>query len=487
MRFFVKKMKKKTYFARVLAPATMVAALDKHLESSQRFLTGVRSLSSCADIEKRQLRGLLLALDKCQKLSTAQGAAFLEALDQTLWSSSSLEELRLRVAEKTMQVEEASARRTLQDFSQLYLFLTEELAAAILTGSMNNDQLLCALCQHAARLSLRAPSEPTIAVMVTLANWQKIQQGIGDKAKFMLLHQQKPVLKRYLLAAGDAPTALAALPTDFRQLPDKLRQDAFGDGAPADLTAHAVAFLQAAKSMPLRGTNRAIAASSAVSQHEHEEETSDWTARMVSAAVRGAMAATRVPDASMNASVRPTDMLAIMDAPRGDREDVSVAEVAAPVSTGPGESLAVPPRTATAAVPLDVSMSPPTVAEQLAALCGDAQAHKNNRGLKKPAATVRMKRPAAAIASTGCDGKKAKAGKAAEGQESKKAKSKAKPKAQTATKPKGQMSREERRRAILAVVPKAMQQRYKDGCSKCRYTRCTVSCWIGRGFFPHEG
>ena len=119
MRLFVKKMKKKTYFARVLAPAATMVALDKHLESSQRFLTGVRSLSSYADIEKKQLRGLLLALDKCQKLSTAQGAAFLEALDHTLWSSSSLEELRLRVAEKTTQVEEASARRALQDFSQL--------------------------------------------------------------------------------------------------------------------------------------------------------------------------------------------------------------------------------------------------------------------------------------------------------------------------------------------------------------------------------
>ena len=119
-------------------------------------------------MRKNSCAAWLLALDKCQKLSTAQGAAFLEALDHTLWSSSSLEELRLRAAEKTTQVEEASARRALQDFSQLYLFLTEELAAAILTGSMNNDQLLCALCQHAARLSLRAPSEPTIAVMVTL-------------------------------------------------------------------------------------------------------------------------------------------------------------------------------------------------------------------------------------------------------------------------------------------------------------------------------
>eukprot|EP00435_Cladocopium_sp_Y103_P028734 s1684_g7.t1 len=132
-----------------------MVVLEKHLESSQRFLSGLRSLSSYADIEKKQLQGLLVAVDKCHKLSTAQGAALVESIDTTLWSASSLEELRLRVADKTSQVEEASQRRAMQDFTQLHLFLTEELAVASLQGSMNNEQLLRALCEHAARLTRR--------------------------------------------------------------------------------------------------------------------------------------------------------------------------------------------------------------------------------------------------------------------------------------------------------------------------------------------
>ena len=46
----------------------------------------------------------------------------------------------------------------------------------------------------------------------------------------------------------------------------------------------------------------------------------------------------------------------------------------------------------------------------------------------------------------------------------------------------GESLRAARRRAILQLVPKKMQQQFKNGCSKCRFTRCTVSCWMSRGF-----
>ena len=39
-----------------------------------------------------------------------------------------------------------------------------------------------------------------------------------------------------------------------------------------------------------------------------------------------------------------------------------------------------------------------------------------------------------------------------------------------------------RRQAYLASMPKKIQAQYRKGCSKCRYTRCTVSCWRSRGF-----
>ena len=45
----------------------------------------MRSLSSYWDIEKKQLLGLLTAVDKCQKLSTAQGTALLEDVYSETW------------------------------------------------------------------------------------------------------------------------------------------------------------------------------------------------------------------------------------------------------------------------------------------------------------------------------------------------------------------------------------------------------------------
>eukprot|EP00435_Cladocopium_sp_Y103_P074668 s444_g50.t1 len=180
-----------------------MVVLEKHLESAQRFLSGLRSLSSYGDIEKKkQLRGLLVAVDKCQKLSTAQGAALVESIDTTLWSASSLEELRLRVADKTSQVEEASQRRAMQDFTQLYFFLTEELAVASFQGSMNNDQLLRALCEHAARLTLRVPSEATLAAMVyhrILGSCQMmfVKRHLEMAVRLMSLHLQWLLLKPF--------------------------------------------------------------------------------------------------------------------------------------------------------------------------------------------------------------------------------------------------------------------------------------------------
>ena len=106
---------------------------------------------------------------------------------------------------------------------------------------------------------------------------------------------------------------------------------------------------------------------------------------------------------------------------------------------------------------------------------------------KRPATKASLrKRPAAAMAPKGCSDRKAFA--AAKGKSSGKtstgcpmsAKAKAKrtdPKAATAT-----LSRQARRQAILAVVPKKVQLQFQNGCSKCRYTNCTVSCWRSRGF-----
>ena len=161
-----------------------MVVLEKQLEAAQRFLAGVRALASYEDIEPKQLKGLLIALCKCKDLSTSQAAAFLEGIDPRIWSEGAVEELQREVAAKTSQVQVDKERTKMQGFSQIPRFLTPELARMILEGPATSDRILQALCLHAGRMSLRVPSEFTIAVFVTLSNWQQIQGGLTEQGKF---------------------------------------------------------------------------------------------------------------------------------------------------------------------------------------------------------------------------------------------------------------------------------------------------------------
>ena len=47
----------------------------------------------------------------------------------------------------------------------------------------------------------------------------------------------------------------------------------------------------------------------------------------------------------------------------------------------------------------------------------------------------------------------------------------------------GAVSRAERRKNVLALVPKKLRAQFSGGCAKCRFTSgCTPSCWFQRGF-----
>ena len=71
---------------------------------------------------------------------------------------------------------------------------------------------------------------------------------------------------------------------------------------------------------------------------------------------------------------------------------------------------------------------------------------KNKPALRRPAAAAKVKQPRA-------DGKE------------------------------GESREAKRLRLINAYVPKAMQEKYRDGCSRCYHRAgCTLSCWRLRGF-----
>ena len=202
-----------------------MVALEKQLEASQRFLSGVRNLASYEDIQQKQLKGLQCALEKTKDLRTSQAAVFLEHIDSILWSEDAINELQRLVASKTSQVEaDGERRKIMQDFSQIPQFLTQELATMILDGKASAQQVLRALCLHAGRMSLRVPSEFTMAVFVTLANWQQIQQGMSDKEKFQLLQEHKVSVCRAFGAMEDVTMAFGAMrflkiyPSSFAKL-----------------------------------------------------------------------------------------------------------------------------------------------------------------------------------------------------------------------------------------------------------------------------
>ena len=319
-----------------------MVGLEKQLESAQRFLAGVRALASYEDIEQKQLKGLLIALCKCKDLSTSQAAALLEGIDPRIWSEGAVEELQREIAAKTSQVEVDKERTKMQDFSQIPRHLTPELARMILEGPATSDQILQALCVHAGRMSLRVPSEFTIAVLVTLSNWKQIQGGLTEQGKYLLLQDEKLLVRKRLVALNKVANGILALPMDPAELPQNLRQAAFGNGAPFAMDEVAVAVIQEAKTMPLRGTNRSVSLSS-TTRRGAEEGSADWTVRAITAAVQGAVAASRSLGNGSTAAraasltraareVRPQEMLALTNVPHAEMmAEVSTRSTGAPL------------------------------------------------------------------------------------------------------------------------------------------------------------
>ena len=182
----------------------MASAL-KNLEAAQGFLQGMRTLSSYGAVEDKQAHGVLRCLERSAALTPAQGAAFVQSLDPSVWRREYLEQFKAHVAEKTSAVVEAgsqSGRRPMQDFQTLGQMLTESLGEAVLRGTQPSADLLQALCAHAARLSLRCPTELTQAVLITLAHWRQLRRGFNDKLLFDLLQQHKGSVKKYLAATA---------------------------------------------------------------------------------------------------------------------------------------------------------------------------------------------------------------------------------------------------------------------------------------------
>jgi hypothetical protein len=486
-------------------------AAEKQIDAAQKFLRGIQSLASYEEVRDKQAQGVQRSLEKLYSFIAAQAASWLRLLQADLWTVGQLDSFRELVAAKTRPVEVESNRGGVtQDFTLLPYYLSDDLAQDVGNAATDSDRLLCRLCQHAAKMTLRNASEATKATIVVLAKWNMCKRGLSPRQQHELFCRFKPVVTKYLTAAEDSKYLLD-LPVAWEELDQDIVTRVFPTGKPTQITDLAAEICNYVRHMPLRKDNRLLQSSSHALPSSGQVPPGFLAVEDICGSMQ--ISATKCCDDA----VEPSRSFRIMraDPPQlaiCDRPPVEAAE-------------SVEPKPA-------ATMS---VAEQLAALRADMdppmEAAARGGKMKKPAASQKrpgtlrprgrppgtgkpravrkagLTRPAVATSKdtsmgreqdfamlpTGAVGSKRSNVAKASAMPKGKIKTSKKPevakrssKGKVTVTPKGAnvaaSDRAARRQAILASVPKKIQAQYRKGCSKCRYTRCTVSCWRSRGF-----
>ena len=435
----------------------------KQIEAAQRILRGVVALGSFSDIREKQWRGVSKALGKVPVLTPAQAAEWLAALDGNIWTAAQVAEYQEAVAVKTNALEEQACRGTGQDFQMLPYYLTEELAAMVVTEeNMDRDALLQKLCNHAAKLSLRNASEASKATLLVLAHWHTVRK-MSPHDQYLFYVNKKPVVTKYLATVDVGSQALPELPMSWKDLPKEVINQMFPTGKPAELTASTAAeMVQLVRQYPLRKDNKLLQTSVTRKGPQFASAADvvsvDAVCKVVEACSRLRSEAPRETGTaalgSMGSAVmKQMPMLALEDGAvdgSGDLRGPSGSQVEVKET----ESL--------------------TVTQQLAALKKDLPQEKDTTAPRaRQGAKAIAKKPAAAPKVAKKPAAKAKA--------SKKISSSSKGMKRPASA--APMDREAKRQAILQIVPRALLAKYANGCARCYHRKfCTPSCWFKRGF-----
>ena len=249
-------------FVAILAAAM---SAEKQLQAAQRFLRGIVSLSSYGEVRDKQALGVEKALDKAVSFTAAQAASLLSALEPDLWGETVANRLRGIVAQKALPVEVENLRAgPTQDFGLLPYYLPDDLAQDLGKDEVDSERLLCRLCQHASKLSLRNASEATKATLVVLAKWSLCKRGLSPKQQHDLFCRFKPIVTRYLIAAPENVKPLLALPLAFEELDPELVSRAFPTGKPTQIPDLAQEICNYVRRIPLRKDNRLLQGSTHV-------------------------------------------------------------------------------------------------------------------------------------------------------------------------------------------------------------------------------
>ena len=435
----------------------------KELQAAQRFLRGVRALSTYEATRDKQFVQVEKVLKKAPALTAAQAAAWIGALEAGIWTDSQVECFQEAVAEKTRELVVEHAKQAVQDYTLLPYHLPEELWAEVEGGGVERDAVLRRLCMHAGRMGLRYGSEATKATLVALAHWPRLREGVPAIEQHELYIRQKAKVCKHL-TLPPPEIYLLELPMHASGVPVELR--VFGGETARPALAHEVT--QFVRQMPLRKDHRSLQEQGprGVAHAASPTQGGKYVPVAAVCQVVEACARTLCTDAQLPARAP----LALCD---GRVEDASQERAAAET---PGSRERTPRGE-------DTTLEPPAracVEEDLAALRGDLPGEEPEAEERNLVAEAKAKAKGRAAA-------KAK-GKA-------KSKAKAAPKERVLKRPArsqdaageagedASSARQARREAVLRLVPLHLKKQFEGGCSTCRYRPgCTISCWAKRGF-----
>ena len=102
-------------------------AVAKQLQAVQGFLRGIRALSTYEETQERQFQQVERSLRCMAGLTTAQAGAWMESLEESLWSAAQVAAMKKLLVQKTGEkVEESGKLAGQQDYTALPYLLSEE-------------------------------------------------------------------------------------------------------------------------------------------------------------------------------------------------------------------------------------------------------------------------------------------------------------------------------------------------------------------------
>ena len=205
---------------------TGMAQVEKQLKASQKFLTGLKGLPNFPPLRQKQLQQVFSALDKSPNFGTEKASEIFDLLDEGIWDEEAIVAIKEKVANKT---EEGlwKERRGMQNFARIVEFLPTSLWNGLQT-SQSVERRVELLTRFMASLGLRCPSEPTLAVIMTVAGCLfGMNAGLTEEGKLDLLQVYKPRIRKWLNQERPPVEYMLELPPRWQDLPQEVQEKVY--------------------------------------------------------------------------------------------------------------------------------------------------------------------------------------------------------------------------------------------------------------------